>query len=93
MECEGIFSLFFERPQVFKKKIFKIAVIIREKATSVVLSRVKSPGLGEGVGLGLPVICPFILLRLWEVGGWCFHTAVFFQNLTSSRSGAGPPQS
>ena len=84
MECEGIFTLLFELPQVFQT-----AVIIREKATSVVLNAVKSPELGGGGGTaGPPTICSFIPLRLWEVGGRCFHIAVFFQKLTSSRSSA-----
>lgn len=45
MECEGIFY-FLNVKCSKKKKVFKIAVIIREKATSVVLSWSKEPGLG-----------------------------------------------
>ena len=85
MEYEGIF--YFLNVKFSKKKVFKIAVIIREKVTSVVLSWSKEPGLGEGGGLGLPVICPFNSAQALGSGWVVFPHGCFFPKANQLQMG------
>jgi hypothetical protein len=72
----GLIFLFFELPQVFQ-----VAVVTREKPTTVVLGGAERPGwVGSKEGEAQPPPCSFC----WLLGrGWVVFPHHFLQMLTS----------